>query len=72
MIGGSGAFRPLLAVNNFRQSMPARANPYHNALTESFMGTLITEMLQGGTLIDAHDTRMEILSYLEACDNTRR
>ena len=28
--------------------MSARANPYRNAWTESFMGILKNEMLQGG------------------------
>ena len=36
------------------QSMSARANPYHNAWTESFMGTLKNEMLQDGCFIDDH------------------
>ena len=52
--------------------MSARANPYHNAWTESFMGTLKAEMLQGGTFIDAHDARTEIFAYIEAYYNTRR
>jgi putative transposase len=69
---GSGAFRKLLASHHFRQSMSARANPYHNAWTESFMGTLKAEMLQGGTFIDAGDARTEIFAYIEAYYNTRR
>ena len=69
---GSKAFRQLLAAHPFRQSMSARANPYHNAWTESFMGTLKAEMLQGGTFIDAHDARTEIFAYIEAYYNTRR
>lgn len=69
---GSGAFRKLLAGHHFRQSMSARANPYHNAWTESFMGTLKAEMLQGGTFIDACDARTEIFAYIEAYYNTRR
>ena len=52
--------------------MSARANPYHNAWTESFMGTLKAEMLQGGTFINAHDARTEISAYIEAYYNTRR
>ena len=37
---GSTAFRRLLAQAGMRQSMSARANPYDNAWTESFIGTL--------------------------------
>ena len=39
--------------------MSARANPYHNAWTESFMGTLKNEMLQGGCVIDDTEARMK-------------
>lgn len=69
---GSSAYRQLLQSHRLRQSMSARANPYHNAWTESFMGTLKAEMLQGGTFIDAHDARMEIFAYINAYYNTRR
>jgi putative transposase len=69
---GSGAYRQLLRAHRIRQSMSARANPYHNAWTESFMGTLKAEMLQGGTFINAHDARTEIFAYIEAYYNTRR
>jgi putative transposase len=69
---GSGAFRQLLETHKLTQSMSARANPYHNAWTESFMGTLKAEMLQDGTFIDAHDARTEIFAYIDAYYNTRR
>jgi len=36
----------------------ARANPYHNAWTESF--------------IDEADARTELFSYIESCYNTHR
>ncbi len=49
---GSTAFRALLRRAALRQSMSARANPYHNAWTESFIGTLKTEMLQDGCFLD--------------------
>jgi transposase InsO family protein len=45
---GSTRFRQVLKRAGLRQSMSARANPYHNAWTESFIGTLKHEMLQGG------------------------
>ena len=69
---GSTAHRQLLNQAGMRQSMSARANPYHNAWTESFMGTLKTEMLQGGSFIDEIDARTEIFSYIEAYYNTHR
>ncbi len=52
--------------------MSARANPYHNAWTESFMGTLKREMLQDGCFASAGDARAEIFDYIEAYYNTRR
>ena len=55
-----------------RQSMSARANPDHNAWTESFMGTLKTEMLQGGSFIAHADARIELFAYIEAYYNTHR
>lgn len=69
---GSGIYRQLLNQAGMRQSMSARANPYHNAWTESFMGTLKAEMLQGGCFINAHDARTEIFSYINSYYNTQR
>lgn len=69
---GSGAFRELLCKAGLRQSMSARANPYHNAWTESFMGTLKTEMLQDGTFIAYADANVEIFAYIESYYNTHR
>lgn len=69
---GSRAFRQLLSCAGFRQSMSARANPYHNAWTESFMGTLKAEMLQGGRFINDSDARTEMFAYVDAYYNTER
>jgi transposase InsO family protein len=69
---GSIAFRGLLARNQMRQSMSARANPYDNAWTESFIGTLKREMLRGGTFIDRADAYAEIFDYIESYYNTQR
>lgn len=52
--------------------MSARANPYHNASTESFIGTLKAEMLQGGCLIDVLDARTELFAYIDSYYNTHR
>jgi len=69
---GSASFRSLLHRTGMRQSMSARANPYHNAWTESFIGTLKSEMLQGGCFLDHDDARTEIFAYIESYYNTRR
>ena len=69
---GSATFRDLLRQAGMRQSMSARANPYHNAWTESFIGTLKTEMLQDGTFIAYADANTEIFAYIESYYNTHR
>jgi len=69
---GSASFRNALAEAGMRQSMSARANPYDNAWTESFIGTLKHEMLQGGCFQNAHDARIEIFEYIEGYYNTHR
>lgn len=69
---GSASYRNLMQAAGMKQSMSARANPYHNAWTESFMGTLKSEMLQGGSFIDHRDAYTEIFAYIEAYYNTRR
>jgi len=69
---GSIAFRNRLQKKAMRQSMSARANPYDNAWTESFIGTLKREMLRGGSFIDEADARTEIFEYVEAYYNNLR
>ena len=69
---GSICFRQALAGAGMRQSMSARANPYDNAWTESFIGTLKGEMLQGGCFENAADARLEIFDYIEGYYNTHR
>lgn len=69
---GSRQFRALLSHAEARQSMSSRANPYDNAWTESCIGTLKREMLQGGEFIDDADARTELFSYIEGYYNTRR
>lgn len=66
------SFRNALAKAGLRQSMSARANPYHNAWTESFIGTLKHEMLQGGCFENASDARTEIFEYIDGYYNTHR
>ena len=69
---GSGTYRDLLRQAGIRQSMSARANPYHNAWPESFIGTLKTEMLQDGSFIDHADARIEIFAFIDSSYNTLR
>jgi transposase InsO family protein len=69
---GSTLFRTALAKAGLRQSMSARSNPYDNAWTESFIGTLKLEMLQGGCFHNAADARTEIFDFIEGYYNTHR
>lgn len=69
---GSASYRELLRQAHIKQSMSARANPYHNAWTESFIGTLKREMLQGGRFQNETDARTEIFAYIESYYNTHR
>ena len=69
---GSSAFRAALANAGMLQSMSRRANPYDNAWTESFIGTLKSEMLQEGCFQNASDARLEIFQYIDGYYNTRR
>lgn len=69
---GSTAFRSVLTSAGLRQSMSGRANPYDNAWTESFMGTLKREMLQGGRFEDLTDARLELFEYIDGYYNNQR
>jgi putative transposase len=68
----SRSFRSVLQRGGLRQSMSARANPYDNAWTESFIGTLKREMLQDGCFADATDARLEIFEYIDGYYNHHR
>jgi transposase InsO family protein len=69
---GSNAYRAALSNAGLGQSMSARANPYDNAWTESFIGTLKNEMLQGGCFDTEEDARTEVFEYIEGYYNTHR
>ena len=68
----SSAYRRLLSQARIQQSMSARANPFHNAWTECFIGKLKTEMLQDGCFLDQNDARTEIFIFIEGHYNTQR
>ena len=69
---GSKGYRATLSNAGLGQSMSARANPYDNAWTESFIGTLKNEMLQGGCFDSEDDARTELFEYIEGYYNTHR
>ena len=69
---GSRSFRAVLRTANITQSMSRRANPYDNAWTESFIGTLKSDMLDGCQFIDERDARSGIFSYIDGYYNTVR
>jgi transposase InsO family protein len=69
---GSKAFRDLLKLSDIQQSMSARANPYHNAWTESFMGTLKAELIQMGSYICYEDAHTDLFDFIDGYYNTQR
>jgi putative transposase len=69
---GSSLFRDALTSAGLLQSMSARANPYQNAWSESFISTLKREMLQCGCFEDANDARIEIFEYIDGYYNSHR
>lgn len=69
---GSGTFRSFLRSKKIRQSMSARANPYDNAWTESVIGTIKAELLQGGRFTGFQDAYTELFDYIESYYNHRR
>jgi len=69
---GSIAFRAALKRCNVLQSMSRKANPYDNAWSESFMGTLKKELLQGGVFESHDDARIALFEYIEGYYNTQR
>jgi putative transposase len=68
----SRACRDVLAAAGMIQSMSRRANPYDNAWTESFMGTLKRETLQDGRFDCADDAQCELFGFIDGYYNTQR
>lgn len=69
---GSRDFRSLLRSKKASQSMSGRANPYDNAWTESVIGTIKAEVLQGGRFAGFEDAYTELFDYIESYYNHRR
>jgi len=68
----SGAFREMIGKAGLQQSMSRLGNPYDNAWTESFMGTLKAEMSREGLFTDLADARIKLFSYIDGFYNQRR
>ena len=68
----SASYRALMENHSIRQSMSARANPYDNTWTESFIGTLKRELIKDGEFESLEDARTEIFEYIDGYYNTRR
>jgi len=62
---GSSAFRQRLRAAGMEQSMSARAN----AWTESFIGTLKTEMLRDGCFASQQDAAHELFAFIDGYYN---
>jgi putative transposase len=69
---GSIAFRELLRINCFRQSMSGKGNCYDNAQAESFFSRCKAELMEGGQFEDIEQARSEIFSYIEGYYNRTR
>ena len=69
---GSRNFRGLLKSKKMRQSMSGRANPYDNAWSESVIGTIKAEVLQGGRFAGYKDAYTELFDYIESYYNHSR
>ena len=67
----SSAYRTLLAQFNIAPSMSRAANPYDNAMAESFMATFKTECFEQMPVTHA-EARLRVFDYLETFYNPKR
>ena len=67
----SRAYRALLASFKITPSMSRPANPYDNALAESFMATFKTECFEQTPASEA-EAKLQVFDYLETFYNSRR
>lgn len=68
----SEAFRQLLALHGFRQSMTRKDNHYDNAFAESLFSRFKAELLDGGIFYGLQDARYESFEFIEGYYNTIR
>lgn len=66
------AFRKLLQINCFRQSMSGKGNCYDNAQAESFFSRFKAELLENGIFEDVSQAKSEVFSYIEGYYNRVR
>lgn len=67
----SSAYRALLATLKITPSMSRAANPYDNAMAESFMATFKTECFEQTPASHA-EARLRVFDYLETFYNPKR
>jgi transposase InsO family protein len=67
----SSAYRALLATYRITPSMSRTANPYDNALAESFFATLKTECFEQTPRTRA-EAKLKVFDYIETFYNSRR
>lgn len=67
----SSAYHALLAIYQITASMSRAANPYDNAIAESFMATLKTECFDHVPLTNA-EARLKAFDYIETFYNPKR
>jgi len=65
-------FRELLAKRNMIQSMSRAGDCYDNAITESFFGTLKTELIYFEEYCSRDEARRSIFEYIEVFYNRQR
>ena len=68
----SAEFLRLLQAHGVDSSMSARANPYDNAVMESFFATLKTECFQNNIPQDSLQAHKMLFDYIESFYNTQR
>jgi putative transposase len=68
----SGFFKELLKKSGYLQSMSSRGNCYDNAITESFFGTLKTELVYHENYETREDAQRSIFKYIEIFYNRKR
>jgi transposase InsO family protein len=66
------AFRRLLELHGYQQSMSRAAESYDNAYAESLFSRYKAELLEEGVFADAEEARMETFNYIEGYYNRIR
>ena len=68
----SQGFKDLLNAGRYRQSMSSTGNCYDNAITESFFGTLKSELVHDRIYLTRNQARRSLFRYIEMFYNRRR